>query len=295
MYPNASRGTVIRGQSARVIRRSVGHAFHVRHTSTPCFTCFVEHAEQEPSGLDLLLIFIPSDWRLFHRIRLRFHCFLLTTIVSSQHCWGKIHLRSHSARKRTSPLLLQRYNRNHHSYSVLRSHISPQSLIPYVCITRLRHDFHQAAYQVTSLHELNLSLSTIRKGSGCTHSTNTDARKPIDLAPCESKYPSTYLHLVPSTSLLTEHYRLPNKYTMSAAQPATMIRFPTFQETPDGENRVTAKDSLRAILTKFPPEQCQTGSTKRGTSPSSTSTVSSTRSSTSAASSREPVTKRRPS
>lgn len=64
------------------------------------------------------------------------------------------------------------------------------------------------------------------------------------------------------------------------AAPATMIRFPTFQETPAGQNRVTAQDSLRAILHKFPAEQSQAGSSKRATSPSSTSTVSSTRSST---------------
>lgn len=63
--------------------------------------------------------------------------------------------------------------------------------------------------------------------------------------------------------------------------PATMIRFPTFVETPTCQKRPTAKDSLREILDKFPAD---TSKAKRDTSPSSTNTSSSARSSLSSVS-----------
>lgn len=73
--------------------------------------------------------------------------------------------------------------------------------------------------------------------------------------------------------------------------PATMIRFPTFQETSTCQPRATAQDSLRAILSKFPQQQSQSqqelkGSSSRDSSPASSTTTSassSARSSTSSA------------
>jgi len=80
----------------------------------------------------------------------------------------------------------------------------------------------------------------------------------------------------------------PELHRRTSRLPATMIRFPTFQDTP--QKPLTAKDSLRQILNKFPtstqPEKQR--SSRDGDLSTTSSSNSSTRSSTSSlASSKE--------